>query len=189
MNQALWFASRATGLISLLLLSATIVFGAGNGGRFAARRWPRFAVVALHRNLSLLALAFLAVHICGAVIDPYAGIRWADVLIPFASEYRPFWLGLGAVSIDLTAALVLTSLVRSRIPLRLWRAVHRTGYAMFPAAVAHGLGIGGPDSRLGWVLGWFAACAVAVAAAAWWRSGRNHPDRLARDAAGTESWR
>jgi sulfoxide reductase heme-binding subunit YedZ len=152
MNQALWFASRAIGLMSLLLLSATIVVGAGTSGRFASSRWPRFAVVALHRNLSLLALAFLAVHICGAVIDPYAGIRWAAAVVPFASAYQPFWLGLGAVAIDLMIAVVATSRLRLRMPPRLWRAIHWAGYVMFPVALAHGLGISGPDARLGW--GW-----------------------------------
>lgn len=189
MNQALWFASRATGLVSLLLLSATIVIGAGTSGRFASSRWPRFAVVALHRNLSLLALVFLAVHIGGAVIDPYAGIRWADAVIPFVSTYQPFWLGLGAVAIDLTIAVVVTSVFRLRMPLRLWRAVHWAGYGMFPVAVAHGLGISGPDSRLGWVLVWFALCAMAVGTAVWWRANRSHPDRLARDAAEQGLWR
>lgn len=189
MNQALWFASRTTGLVSLLLLSATIIVGTGTSGRFASARWPRFAVVSLHRNLSLLALTFLAVHIGGAVIDPYAGIRWADVLVPFVSVYQPFWLGLGAVSIDLTVAVVVTSLLRHRMPLWLWRAVHWVGYGVYPIAVAHGLGIGGPDSRLGWVVSWITACVLAVVAAVWWRAHRDHPDALARDAAGPELWR
>lgn len=189
-NHALWFASRATGLVSLLLLSATIIVGTGTSGRFASPRWPRFAVVSLHRNLSLLALAFLTVHIAGAVIDPYAGIRWADTLVPFISVYQPFWLGLGAVCIDLTIAVVVTSLLRHRMPLRLWRAIHWAGYGVYPIAVAHGLGIGGVDTRLAWVLVWFTACALAVGAAAWWRSAhRDHPDTLARDAAGAELWR
>jgi len=188
MNQALWFASRATGLVSLLLLSATIVIGSGTSGRFASSRWPRFTVVALHRNLSLLALVFLAVHICGAVIDPYAGIQWADALIPFGSSYQPFWLGLGAVSIDLMIAVVLTSLLRLRMPPRLWRAIHWAGYGLFPVAVAHGLGISGPDSRLGWVLTWFALCALTVVVAVWWRANRSHPDQLAREAAEQRWW-
>lgn len=188
-DQSLWFASRATGLVSLLLLSATIVIGAATSGRFATSRWPRFTVIALHRNLSMLALVFLAVHICGAVIDPYAGIRWADALIPFVSSYQTFWLGLGAVAIDLTIAVVVTSMLRLRMPLKLWRAIHWAGYAMFPIAVAHGLGISGPDSRLGWVLLCFTLCALVVGAAVWWRASRTHPDRLARDAAEEGLWR
>jgi hypothetical protein len=95
---------------------------------------------------------------------------------------------LGAVAIDLTIAVVVTSLLRPRMPLRLWRAIHWAGYGMFPVAVAHGLGISGPDSRLGWVLMWFTVCALTVGAALWWRAHRRHPDRLARDAAEQGLW-
>jgi DMSO/TMAO reductase YedYZ heme-binding membrane subunit len=146
-------------------------------------------VVSLHRNLSLLALTFLAVHICAAVIDPYAGIRWADVLIPFVSVYQPFWLGLGAVCIDLVIAVVVTSMLRHRMPLKLWRVLHWAGYGVYPVAVVHGLGIGGPDSRLNWVLACVVGCVLAVGTAVWWRARRDHPDALARKAAEAELWR
>ena len=180
MNQALWFASRATGLVSLLLLTATIVLGIATTGRAAGSRWPRFAVANLHRNLSLLVVAFLGVHITTAIIDPYAGIRWADALLPFVSSYQPFWLGLGAVALDLLIAVLVTSLARSHLPWRAWRAIHWAGYAMFPVAVAHGLGTGGADSRQLWVLGCVGSCLLAVAAAIWWLQSTRHPDTAAR---------
>jgi predicted ferric reductase len=179
-NQALWFASRATGLVSLLLLTGTVVLGIATTGRAAGSRWPRFAVADLHRNLSLLAVVFLGVHIATAVIDPYAGIRWADALLPFVSVYQPFWLGLGAVALDLLIAVLVTSLVRSRLPRRVWRAVHWAGYALFPVAVAHGLGTGGLDSRQLWVLGCVGFCLLTVTAGIWWRQGSRHRDTAAR---------
>lgn len=95
MGQALWFTSRGTGLVSLLLLTATVGLGAAHAARWGSTRWPRFTVAALHRNLSLLAVVFLAAHVATAVIDPYAGIRWLDAVLPFGSTYHPFWLGLG----------------------------------------------------------------------------------------------
>jgi predicted ferric reductase len=183
MNQALWFASRATGLVSLLLLTGTVVLGAATSGRATGNRWPRFAVAALHRNLSLLSVVFLVVHIASAVIDPYAGIRWVDALLPFVSAYQTFWLGLGAVALDLLIAVLVTSLARSHLPWRAWRAVHWAGYALFPVAVAHGLGTGGADSRQLWVLGCIGSCLLAVAAAIWWRQSAGHPDTAARRAA------
>lgn len=183
MNQALWFASRATGLVSLLLLTGTIVLGVATTVRVAGRGWPRFAVATVHRNLSLLAVVFLAVHIAAAVIDPYAGIRWVDALVPFVSNYQPFWLGLGVVSLDLMIAVLVTSLVRSHLPWRVWRLVHWAGYALFPVAVAHSIGIGGADSRQLWVLGCIGSCLLSVAAAIWWRQGAGHPDTAARRAA------
>lgn len=177
---ALWYASRATGLVSLLLLSGVVVLGALNTGRFASANWPRFAVARIHRNLSLLAVAFLAVHISTAIIDPYAGIEWFGAVIPFIASYQPFWLGLGAVAFDLLVALIVSSLARPWIPLRLWRALHWGAYVCWPVAVAHGLGIGGADSRLLWVLLFTTGCVVAVVIALVWRASTRHADTQAR---------
>lgn len=180
MGQTLWFASRATGLVSLLLLTATVVLGASHSGRVATTRWPRFTLHAVHRNLSLLAVAFLAVHVATAIVDPYAGIAWLDVVVPFASTYHPFWLGLGAVAFDLLVAVIVTSLVRTRLPLRVWRAVHLASYALWPVALVHGWGIGGSDSSLSWVLALEGLCLAAVVVAVGLRLRATHPDSEAR---------
>ena len=158
----LWYASRATGLISLVLLTAVVLLGIGGVSRLDAAAFPRFAVARLHRNLSLLVVAFLAVHIPTAVLDGYVDIRWLDVVLPFAGTYQPFWLGLGAVALDLLVALVVTSLLRVRLGLRAWRAVHWAAYVCWPVAVAHGFGIGGKDSTTGWVLALTIGCVAAV---------------------------
>lgn len=164
-DHALWYASRATGLVVLLLFTATVVLGALGAARLTTPRWPSFVIGALHRNLSLIGLGFLTVHVITAVVDPYAGIGWLDAILPFGSVYRPFWLGLGAVASDLAIAIVITSLVRTRIGLRTWRAVHWASYACWPLAVVHGLGTGGADSSIGWVLALDALSVLAVAAA------------------------
>jgi DMSO/TMAO reductase YedYZ heme-binding membrane subunit len=177
---ALWYASRATGLAALLMLTATVVLGAANSARFTTSKWPRFAVATVHRSLALATCVFLAVHIAGAVIDPYAGIRWLDAILPFVSGYQPFWLGLGAVAFDLLIALIVSSLLRPRINQRTWRALHWVAYVCWPVAVLHGFEIGGADSRLGWVRLLTIACVVAVVAAVGWRAVTRHPDTEAR---------
>lgn len=177
---ALWYTSRATGLVSLLLLTGTVVLGALNTGRFTSRGWPRFAIAAVHRNLSLISIVFLAVHVTTAVVDPYAGIGWLDVVVPFGSVYRPFWLGLGAVAGDLVLALLITSLLRQRLGVRLWRAVHWLSYACWPVAVVHGLGTGTTDRHTIWVIAVNLTCVAAVTVAAGWRAVTVHPDTRAR---------
>jgi predicted ferric reductase len=173
----LWFASRATGLVSLTLLSLTLVLGILGAGRYTGDRWPRFTLAALHRNLSLLMVVFLAVHVGTAIIDPYAGIGWLDAVLPFGSVYHPFWLGLGAVALDLMIAVLATTALRARISHARWRAVHWAGYACWPVALVHGWGIGGRDSRLHWVLSLDALCVLLVAAAVAWRlRSARHPD-------------
>jgi sulfoxide reductase heme-binding subunit YedZ len=170
-STALWYASRATGVVSLVLLSVVMIIGilVNRQGRLPGL--PRFAVLGLHRNLSLLAVAFVAVHVISAVADSFVSISLAAAVIPFVSAYQPFWLGLGAVSIDLMAALILTSLLRRFIGRRTWRAVHWLAYASWPVAVAHSIG-SSKDLQNGALLGLAVACILAVAGALAWRLAR-----------------
>ena len=163
-----WYASRATGIVSLLLLTAVLVLGilVNRQGRLPGL--PRFAVTGIHRNLSLLSVAFIAVHIVTAVADTYVHIPLLSAVVPFTSGYERLWLGLGAISLDLMAAMIVTSLLRGRINRSLWRAVHLLAYASWPIAFAHGLGSSN-DLQRGWPLGLSAACALVVAAATAWR--------------------
>src|SRR5947209_12061135 len=140
--RAYWYLARGTGVVSLLLLTAIIVLGVMGPLRVTVPRWPRFAIDGLHRDLSLLVMAVLVVHIATSVLDGFAPIAWLDAVIPLGSQYRPLWLGLGALSFDLLLALVITSLVRRRLGYRAWRAIHWAAYASWPVAVAHGLGTG-----------------------------------------------
>ena len=160
---ALWYATRATGLVTLLLLTATVLLGLLTSGRFGGDRWPRFLTVGLHRNLSLLVLVFLALHVISNVIDTFVSIPLTAAFIPFTSSYHPFWLGLGAVALDLLIALVVTSLVRGRLGYRAWRRLHWLAYACWPVAVAHGLGIG-TDRSVTWVIALTLACVGCVGA-------------------------
>jgi methionine sulfoxide reductase heme-binding subunit len=170
-STALWYASRATGVVCLVLFSAVVVLGVLVNRRGRLPGLPRFAVTGLHRNLSLLAVVFLVIHVLTAVADGYVSIQLAAAVVPFVSHYEPFWLGLGAVSLDLIAALVVTSLLRSRIPARWWRAVHWLAYAAYPVAVAHSIG-SSADLRSGGLLALTVACLLAVAGAAGYRLAR-----------------
>lgn len=167
-SHALWYLSRGTGVVALLLLTLVVVLGVLIRGNVRVPSLPRFVVSGLHRNAGLLAVGFLVVHIATSVIDPYASIRLLDAVLPFGSHYRPFWLGLGAVAFDLLLAIVVTSLARTRMGLRSWKAVHLAAYAAWPVALLHGLGTG-TDVRQGWMLLLTAACVGSVAAAVIWR--------------------
>ena len=138
----LWFATRATGLIALVLLTGTVVLGILTSVRFASPAWPRFITVSLHRNLSLLTITFTGLHVLTTITDPFASISVLSAVIPFTSGYRRIWLGFGAVAFDLLLAVLVTSLLRTRIGPRTWRAVHWAGYACWPVALVHGLGTG-----------------------------------------------
>ncbi len=168
MNTAFWYASRATGIVALLLLTAVLVLGilVNRQGRLPGL--PRFAVTDLHRNLSLLSVAFIAVHVLTAVLDTFVHIPLASAVIPFASGYERFWLGLGAVSLDIMLAMIVTSLLRGRLNRVLWRAVHLLAYASWPVAFAHSIG-SSKDLQQGWMLVLAVGCAMIIVAAVVWR--------------------
>ena len=134
-STALWYASRATGVVALVLLTVVVVLGILVNRRGRLPGLPRFATTSLHRSMSLLAVAFTAVHVLTAIADPYVAIGIAAAVIPFTSAYKPLWIGLGAVSLDIIAALIVTSLARARIGRRTWRAVHWLAYASWPVAL------------------------------------------------------
>jgi predicted ferric reductase len=157
----LWYATRGAGVVSLLLLSAVTVLGVLSVARFETAGWPRFVTTGFHRNLSLLAVVFLGLHIVTAVVDPYTSLGWTAAVIPFASSYRTLYLGLGTVAFDLLLAVLLTSLLRGFIGHRAWRAVHWLAYASWPVAVVHGFGTGSDRWSL-WLLLLNAICIVAV---------------------------
>jgi sulfoxide reductase heme-binding subunit YedZ len=179
-TQILWFTTRGAGIVSLILFSTVACLGLLAVARTQSARWPRFLTVELHRNLALLSVAFLAIHILTAVLDPYTHLGLAAALVPLASSYRPLPVAFGVVSVDLVAAVVVTSLLRERIGHRAWRAVHWTSYASWPLAVEHTL-TSGSDAFSVWLLVVQGACVLAVSAALVWRltSGGTNRSRLA----------
>ena len=170
----LWYTTRGAGAVVLLLFSATVVLGLLTSSRFQTRGWPRFATAALHRDISLLALVFLALHIVTAVVDPFTHLGLTAAIVPFGSYYRTFWLGLGTIAFELMVAIVATSLLRHLIGVRAWRAVHWLAYLSWPVAVLHGIRTG-TDASTPWMIGVTVVSVGAVLAALAWRW------RIARD--------
>ncbi|HEV2592810.1 MAG TPA: ferric reductase-like transmembrane domain-containing protein, partial [Gaiellaceae bacterium] len=160
----LWYVTRGSGVVALLLLTAAIVLGIVSALRWRTTRWPRFATVDTHRNLTLLSIVFVAIHVVTTVADGYAPVSLVDAVVPFLSPYRPLWLGLGTVAFDLLLALVVTSLFRGLVPARAWRALHWSAYAAWPVALIHSLGTGS-DARTAWLQAIGVASLVAVSLA------------------------
>ena len=162
--KVLWYVTRGSGTVALLLLTAGVVLGVLSAMRWQSRRTPRFVVSGLHRNVTLLAVVFVVIHVVTTVGDRFAPIGFRDAVLPFLSPYRPLWLGLGAVAFDLLLALIVTSLLRARIGLRLWRGVHWLAYASWPIALVHALGTGS-DARTTWLgtLGFVCVGSVGLA--------------------------
>ena len=180
-TQILWFSSRATGAVSLLLFTAVMVLGIATAGRVGFAGFPRAAVLRLHRTVSLVAVVFLAVHIVTAIADGYVDLGYWDVIVPFGAGFDPLWIGLAAVAVDLGVAIGITSAVRRHLSASAWRTVHLTAYGMWPLAVLHGFGVAGGDGRQSWMVVIDISCVLAVLAAIVYRLRPDrHPDTVAR---------
>src|SRR2546423_12071543 len=97
-DSILWYTTRGAGAVTLILLTAVVVLGILTVLRVQSPSWPRFLTTGLHRNLALMTVVFLTLHIVTAVIDPFTHLGWAAALIPFSAYYRTLLLRLGGVS-------------------------------------------------------------------------------------------
>jgi methionine sulfoxide reductase heme-binding subunit len=161
-----WYLSRASGFVSLVLFSVAAALGLLTAGRVWSPRWPRFVTESLHRSVSLVAVCLVVVHVSTILLDSFVPIDIIDAVIPFAASYLPLWVGFGAIAFDVIIALVLTSLLRTRLSRTWWRAVHWLAYLGWPVALIHTIGIG--TDRI-WVLGVVAVSLLMVLVAGAYR--------------------
>jgi sulfoxide reductase heme-binding subunit YedZ len=164
MNEVLWYSSRATGIVSVVLMTAVLVLGMViTRTRHAS---ASAIVMGVHRSLSLGMSVFLLVHIVTAIAETYVNIGWVSLLIPFTSGYSRLWVGLGTLAFDVLIAVVVTSLLRHRLSEQTWRRVHGFSYTLWPLAIIHGFGLGTSKEPL--LRGTTVACAIVGIMAIWW---------------------
>jgi len=156
-HQIPWYVARATGIIAWALLTASVLWGLSISTR-VFRGTPRPAwLLDMHRYLGGLATIFSALHVGAIVADSYVHFDLMSILIPFASSWRPSAVAWGVVAMYLLLAVELTSLLRTRLPKRLWRATHFASFPLFGFATLHAL-TAGTDARA-----WLAQAIAGVA--------------------------
>lgn len=154
-----WLASRASGLLALVLVTISSALGLIVVGRMVRRP----GLIALHQHLAVAALVAIAVHGITLLGDPWLRPSIGGIAVPFTMAYRPLWTGLGIVAGYFAAISGLSFFVRRRIGPRVWRRVHRLIILVYVLAVAHVLGAGSDASTvwLRWCLA-FSAPAILV---------------------------
>lgn len=167
-DQALWALGRGTGITALVFLTISVALGVATRSGRRLVTLPRFAVADVHRFAALAGTTLVLLHLALLFFDPYAQLRLVDFVMPFLGSRRPVWLGLGTLAFDVLVVVVLSSLLRRRLGVRIFRAIHWTTYALWPMALVHALG-NGTDAGRGWFLALSASCTLAVTAALGWR--------------------
>jgi len=125
--------------VTLILLSVAVALGVV---RAAHPAFQPLLVEGVHRNLTLLAIAFAALHVVAAVADPYAQLSVLDAVVPLLSAYRTTWMAFGIVSGYLFAIVLISSWPVRRLGRVAWQWLHRVAYVGWVVAVVHSLGTG-----------------------------------------------
>ncbi|HEX3220929.1 MAG TPA: ferric reductase-like transmembrane domain-containing protein [Nocardioides sp.] len=173
---ALWAFGRGTGVVALVLFTVSLVLGivARSG-----RRVPwlgRFGTSDLHRTAALTGTGLVAAHVGSLLFDPYAQLKVVDFVFPFLAAYRPMWLGLGTVALDLIGVVTIVSLLRHRVGPRVFKTVHWATYVLWPTALLHALG-SGTDAATLWFRAIAVVCISAVVTAIGWRLAPSYGNR------------
>ncbi|MFC4786983.1 ferric reductase-like transmembrane domain-containing protein [Nocardioides sp. MAHUQ-72] len=176
MNEAFWALGRGTGIVALVMFTIALVLGIATRSGRSVGGLGRFGVADVHRTAALTGTGLVAVHVGSLFLDPFAQLHLIDVLFPFLGGYRPLYLGLGTLAVDLLAVVTVVSLLRQRVGPRVFRAVHWLTYLLWPVALVHALGTG-TDAGSVWMTGLAATCFAAVTAAVGWRLLPSYGDR------------
>jgi DMSO/TMAO reductase YedYZ heme-binding membrane subunit len=138
-----WLLSRSAGLVAWGLIVASCTWGVLLATRALARRGVRRPspawIFSIHRFLGGLTVAFTAVHVLAILFDPFVTFSVVDVLVPFSASWEPLAIAVGIVAMYLVLAIEITSLLRDRMPARLWRSIHLMAYALLALTTVHAL--------------------------------------------------
>ena len=145
--QAMWYITRAAGLMSYLLLWLSTVWGLAVSNKILDPVLHRAFTYDFHQFLSLLAIGFVILHIVVLLADQYLPFSVAQILVPFAAPYRPVWVGLGTIGLYLILLVSITFYIRKWIGQKTFRLIHLLSYLAFIGAALHGL-FAGTDSPL-----------------------------------------
>lgn len=161
----IWLASRAAGLLSLVLLAFQIVVGLVLSHPINKTTWKLSKrLFPWHENIWLFVLTFLAAHIVSIVLDPYAGVGVVGALVPGLSSYRSAPVAIGTLSLYALLVTGITARYTKLLPAGAWLTIHRVGIVVFVLGWMHGL-LAGTDSMALVSLYTILGCAVGGAAA------------------------
>ncbi len=137
-EQIWWYVARASGITAWLFLTASVLWGIFLATDLLPKHRRPAWLLDLHRWLGALTIGFVGIHIGALVADNYVHFDVADLLVPFASDWKTWQVALGVFAFWGLIVVQCTSLTMRRIPRRVWRAVHLTSYATFVLTSLHG---------------------------------------------------
>ncbi|MGB8347756.1 MAG: ferric reductase-like transmembrane domain-containing protein [Ktedonobacteraceae bacterium] len=157
-----WDIARAGGFTAYILLALAVIVGLALSTKLQSpSRWPHLINSEMHNFLTLLGTIFLTVHILAVWIDPFTHFGLNEILVPFASHYRPVWMALGIVAFYLGIAIGISTWLRPRIGYSWWRRLHVLTLGIFLLATVHGIATGS-DTQTWWALSIYVVSSAVV---------------------------
>ena len=142
-----WYLTRAAGLMGYFLIWLSTAWGLVVSSKILDSILERAFTYDFHEYLSWLGLAFIGIHVIVLMADKYLPYTFWQVLIPFLSPYRPFWVGVGIIAFYLSLLVTVTYYLRAKIGMAAFRKIHYLSLVSYFGATLHGL-YAGTDSVL-----------------------------------------
>ncbi|HEY1285226.1 MAG TPA: hypothetical protein VGF04_04000 [Solirubrobacterales bacterium] len=156
-----WLASRASGLVAMVLITISVGLGLAMAGKVMRRPGLSRKLLAVHEHTAVAGIIAIAVHGITLLGDPWLNPGVSGIAVPFTMAFRPLWSGLGIVGGYLAALLGLSFYFRRRIGARLWRKAHRATMLVYVFGLAHALG-SGSDASASWFRWWVVLTAPVI---------------------------
>jgi len=165
-GRLIWYVARSSGIVTWVLLAASVIWGLSlTTGAFGRRTRPAW-ILDLHRFLAGAAVIFLGIHMASISLDTYVNFGPVNLLVPFTGSWHPTAVAWGIVAMYLLVALELTSLLRTRLPLRVWRSIHYASFPLLALSTLHALTAGTDRHAAALRYGMLGVLAVAIGLAA-----------------------
>ncbi len=164
----LWYVARGSGIVAFILLTLSVALGITMNRRWYSTNWPRMVVDAMHRWFTITFFSFTVIHVATIMLDPFAHVSLMNAVIPFSGGYRPFWMSLGVIAIELGLAIGASVWIRRWIGYRAWHILHGLAYPIYGLTLLHGLGTG-TDTGTPWMGAVYGSSVVLIVLAITWR--------------------
>lgn len=172
-----WLASRAAGIVAMILVSVSVGLGLANAAKLIPPR-ARRTLIAIHEQTALASLVAIAAHGLLLLPDSWLHPGVGGIAVPFVIDYRPLAVAAGIVAGYAAALLGLSFYVRRKIGARLWRKLHMGTLAVYLLALIHTI-TAGTDAGTPWLLAILGATAAPILGLLAFRATAKAPQRAA----------
>jgi len=137
-----WYVARSSGIVAWALAATSVILGLLLSTRSARGLAKPVWVLDLHRYLAGLTLVAVAVHLGALVADTFVPFGWGDLFVPGASAWKTAPVAWGVIAFWLIVVVEVSSLLRKRLPNKVWARLHLLSFVAYVLATLHYLQAG-----------------------------------------------